>query len=239
MWPAPGQNEKTVPKAHPALGASLNPLPALQVKGKPISAATIRTGPGYLEVPFVATHENQRGRGFGRCVLEAIESVARAVGIQRLLLCSTAEESVKSTWRHLGFDYSTEELLASWDVQDSDLVHMQNTVQMHKLVPPTRCWKPLLIRHQQFVCRTYMPLDQWPLSSKSYGLANGALSGYKSDYKSEYRDMSTATSGAGTDDWQDQQQQQPQKQQQQQQQQAYEAEGRSASQPAGSGQSGQ
>lgn len=62
----------------------------LQVKGKPLSAATIRTGPGYIEVPFVATHENKRGRGFGRCVVEAIEEVARAMGIKKLLLCRWA-----------------------------------------------------------------------------------------------------------------------------------------------------
>lgn len=61
-----------------------------QVKGKPLSAATIRTGPDYIEVPFVATHESKRGRGFGRCVVEAVEDVARALNIPRLLLCRCA-----------------------------------------------------------------------------------------------------------------------------------------------------
>jgi ribosomal protein S18 acetylase RimI-like enzyme len=101
-----------------------------QVKGKPLSAATIRTGPDYIEVPFVATHESKRGRGFGRCVVEAIEDVARALNIPRLLLCSTCEASVSNTWKHLGFYETTEQQLAGWSVEDSDLVHMQNTLQV-------------------------------------------------------------------------------------------------------------
>lgn len=34
-------------------------------------------GLGYLEVPFFATAEQKRNRGFGRALLEAIEDVAR------------------------------------------------------------------------------------------------------------------------------------------------------------------
>eukprot|EP00879_Flechtneria_rotunda_P028432 GHRR01030541.1.p1 GENE.GHRR01030541.1~~GHRR01030541.1.p1 ORF type:complete len:160 (+),score=56.36 GHRR01030541.1:1261-1740(+) len=130
MWPAPGQYDKPQPRRHPKLGAPLDPLPGLMAKGKPVTAATIRTGPGYIEVPFVATHENKRGRGFGRCIVEAIEEVARALNIDRLLLCSTREESVANTWRHLGFKETTEEQLKAWNVEDSDLVHMQNTLQV-------------------------------------------------------------------------------------------------------------
>ena len=29
-------------------------------KSKPVSAATVRCGPGYLEVPFFATHDSHR-----------------------------------------------------------------------------------------------------------------------------------------------------------------------------------
>jgi len=101
-----------------------------QIKGKPLSAATIRTGPDYIEVPFVATHESKRGRGFGRCVVEAIEDVARALNIPRMLLCSTCETSVSQTWKHLGFHETNEQQLAGWNVEDSDLVHMQNTLQV-------------------------------------------------------------------------------------------------------------
>lgn len=200
MWPAPGQYDKPEARKHAALGAPLDPLPALQVKGKPLSAATIRTGPGYIEVPFVATHENKRGRGFGRCVVEAIEEVARALGVGKLLLCSTCETSVSATWRHLGFEESSEALLRSWDVEDTDLVHMQNTLQMHKLVPPARRWRPLVIRHQAFVARVYMPADRRALSGKSQRSARpgrhdmGAASGYGRSSRA----TSAATTGGGS-----------------------------------------
>jgi GNAT superfamily N-acetyltransferase len=94
MWPAPFQNQTPTERAHPKLGAPLDPWPALVVKGKPLTAATIRSGPGYLEVPFVATHESKRGRGYGRCCVEAIEEVARALDINRLLLCRWAAAGV-------------------------------------------------------------------------------------------------------------------------------------------------
>ncbi|KAF6258332.1 hypothetical protein COO60DRAFT_1701400 [Scenedesmus sp. NREL 46B-D3] len=197
MWPAPGQYDKPEPKKHPLLGAPLDPLPGLQVKGKPLSAATIRTGPGYIEVPFVATHENKRGRGFGRCVVEAIEEVARAMGIKKLLLCSTREDSVSNTWKHLGFHETNEEQLAAWDVEDGDLVHMQNTLQMHKEVPPQRAWQPLIIKHQAFVARVYMPADKQALSAgRSQAMRPGrhdmgAISGYKTSMAT-----SVATNGS-------------------------------------------
>ena len=44
----------------------LRSLPCPQVHGKPVCAATIRSGPGYLEIPFVATQEGKRGRGYCR-----------------------------------------------------------------------------------------------------------------------------------------------------------------------------
>jgi GNAT superfamily N-acetyltransferase len=124
MWPAPNGSRPEA-RADTRLGAPLDPWPGLQAKGRPLSAATIRSGPGYLEVPFVATHENKRGRGFGRCVVEAIEDVARAVGVPQLLLCSTVEEHVQSTWKHLGFVETTDADLDRLDVQDPDLIHMQ------------------------------------------------------------------------------------------------------------------
>jgi hypothetical protein len=53
-------------KSTSGLGAPGKPLPLLQTHSKPICAATIRSGPGYLEIPFVATHEGKRGRGYCR-----------------------------------------------------------------------------------------------------------------------------------------------------------------------------
>ncbi|KAF8069455.1 hypothetical protein HT031_001571 [Scenedesmus sp. PABB004] len=222
MWPAPGQFDKSEPRRHPLLGAPRDPLPRLQVKGKPLSAATIRTGPGYIEVPFVATHENKRGRGFGRCVVEAVEEVARALGVGRLLLCSTREESVSATWRHLGFKETSEQQLAVWDVEDSDLVHMQNTLQMHKSVPPPRAWRPLVIRHQAFVARVYMPADRQALSGRSQALRPGRhdMGATSMGWRSS-RATSAVTGGSlsnasyGGDD--DDEQQGGQQQQQQQQ----------------------
>lgn len=94
------------------LDAPLPALPVLQTHGTPICAATIRAGPGFLEVPFYATHEAKRNKGramhseekvndmvpicahrcaagHGRALLEAIEAVCRATDIPVILLCST------------------------------------------------------------------------------------------------------------------------------------------------------
>lgn len=45
------------------LEAPLPAVPVLQTHGTPICAATIRAGPGFLEVPFYATHETKRNKG--------------------------------------------------------------------------------------------------------------------------------------------------------------------------------
>lgn len=69
-WPYPGDPGNCEGKgAHPELGARLPPYPLLQTHGRPMCAATIRSGPGYLEVPFVATQEHKRGKGYCRCLL--------------------------------------------------------------------------------------------------------------------------------------------------------------------------
>lgn len=38
--------------------------------GKSYCAAAIRQGIGYLEVPFFATHQERRHKGYGRALLE-------------------------------------------------------------------------------------------------------------------------------------------------------------------------
>jgi hypothetical protein len=58
MWPAPNGSQPQ-PRADVRLGAPLDPWPGLQIKGRPLSAATIRVGPGYLEA------RRGRGRGLG------------------------------------------------------------------------------------------------------------------------------------------------------------------------------
>lgn len=76
-WPSPGAYDAEIPShSDRRLGASKPPLPFLQVRGKPIVAATIRAGPGYIEVPFFATVEHRKGQGYGRCLTEAIEEVS-------------------------------------------------------------------------------------------------------------------------------------------------------------------
>lgn len=64
QFPPPSQPYNSeVPLAHPQLGAPLPPIPHLMVHQKPICAATVRLGPGWLEVPFYATQETRRNRG--------------------------------------------------------------------------------------------------------------------------------------------------------------------------------
>lgn len=65
-----------------------------------------------------------------RCLVEAIEDIARALKLPELMLCSTNDDSVKSTWYHLGFDFASEEEMERWDVPHSDLVYLQNTTQV-------------------------------------------------------------------------------------------------------------
>lgn len=50
-------------------------------------------------------------------------------------------------------------------VQHGDLLHMDNTVQMHKAVPPARAWRSLVVRHQHWRQRLYY------LSSSATGAA--------------------------------------------------------------------
>ncbi len=68
-WPPPGGDVTAAEELRKpsVMGAPKSPIPILQTHGKPVTAATIRSGTGYLEIPFVATHENKRGRGYCRC----------------------------------------------------------------------------------------------------------------------------------------------------------------------------
>lgn len=76
-YPPPKTYETSSNIAPLDLGTTRPPLPDLMTKGnKPVCAATIRVGNGYIEVPFFATADNHRGKGYGRCLLEAIEKVS-------------------------------------------------------------------------------------------------------------------------------------------------------------------
>ncbi|KAK9832379.1 hypothetical protein WJX74_008101 [Apatococcus lobatus] len=153
--------EPSKPPVRP-LGAPRHALPALMVGGKAYCAAAIRQGIGYLEVPFFATQDGRRQKGYGRALLEAIEEMARSLGIPRLLLCSTDDPATKNTWRSLGFLFTTEEDLLSFGAHPTDLLHMDNTVQMHKEVPPARKWRSLKLCHEAFTQRLYFPAEAAP-----------------------------------------------------------------------------
>jgi GNAT superfamily N-acetyltransferase len=75
-YPPPGAYDDASPSVVPGLGGSLPARPRLMTKAaKPVCVATIRVGDGYMEVPFFATNDNHRNKGYGRCLLEAIEAV--------------------------------------------------------------------------------------------------------------------------------------------------------------------
>ncbi|KAK9915818.1 hypothetical protein WJX75_004529 [Coccomyxa subellipsoidea] len=154
-WVPPRAYEDEAPKRHPELGAPAAPLPALMPNGKPICSAVIRAGPGFLEVPFFATQDSRRNKGYGRALLQAIEEIARACKLPYLLLCSTDDPDVKATWRAMGFLFSSEEDLQKLGVQNEDLLHMDNTVQMHKPVPPARIWRSVVFTHEHWRQRLY------------------------------------------------------------------------------------
>jgi transcription initiation factor TFIID subunit TAF12 len=90
-------------------------------------------------------------------------------------------------------------------------------MQMHKEVPQPRAWKPLIIKHQAFVARVYMPADKQALSAgKSQAMRPGrhdmgAISGYKSSMATSVAtngSLSNASYGGDRNGEQQQQQQQ-------------------------------
>lgn len=156
-WPPPSEPYNSeIPLKHPCMGASKPPIPHLQVCNKPICAATVRIGPGWVEVPFYATQEVRRNKGNGRALLSAVEDLCRHLQIPRILLCSTDDPKVKGTWSHLGFQFTTKEQLDSFGVTRHDLLHMDNTVQMHKDVCLDKpMWKSVIIKHKTYKHRLY------------------------------------------------------------------------------------
>lgn len=156
LWPPPSEPYNTeVPLQYPEMGAPKPPVPHLQVATKPVCAATVRIGPGWLEVPFYATQEHRRNKGHGRALLEAIEDLCRSLNIKRILLCSTDDPKVKGTWSHLGFKFTSKADLDAMGVSRHDLLHMDNTVQMHKEVSDVRPWASVMMKHTTFKHRLY------------------------------------------------------------------------------------
>jgi len=46
----------------------------------------------------------------------------------------------------------------AWGIRHKDLLHMDNTVQMHKTVPSPRRWRAITIKHDHWRQRTYVPV---------------------------------------------------------------------------------
>ena len=53
---------------------------------------------------------------------------------------------LQETWRRLGFVFTSAEDLTAFGIMHADLIHMDNTVQMHKTVAPARMWKTVIFR---------------------------------------------------------------------------------------------
>ena len=178
-WPRPG--EKLLEGAHyaveneefklPWMGET---LPPLSVSGSAYSAATLRSGYGgkpgkyWIEVPFFATASTKRGRGFGRCLLDAIEHICEVLDVDALHLCSTNDPTTTCIWRKLGFTQDEAEVndnlaACGLTLKGPGLLHMDNTVQMYKHLPNSERGKKfsrIRISHKSHIqVLYYQPLE--------------------------------------------------------------------------------
>ena len=61
-------------------------------------------------------------------------------------------------------------------VHHGDLLHMDNTVQMHKALPPARCWRSLVVRHQHWRQRLYyLPSGATAAAARQAAAASAAV----------------------------------------------------------------
>lgn len=92
-WVAPGTYQEELPRKTEELGAPKSALPVIMPNGKPICSATIRAGPGYLEVPFFATQETRRRKGYGRGLLQVRPSLVSMNQGDALILCCSLDSA--------------------------------------------------------------------------------------------------------------------------------------------------
>ena len=85
--------------------------------------------------------------------------IGRALPMKRMLLCSTDDPKVRGTWSHFGFEFTSTEDLARFQVYKGDLMFMTNTVQMHKDFPAPRHFRSVMITHGHYRQRLYFPMD--------------------------------------------------------------------------------
>lgn len=114
--------------------------------GRPVSCATIRGTPDFLEIPFWATRPEKRRKGYARALLQGIEDIARTVGARELLLPSAKEPEVKAVWEHLGFtplqpDFSR--------LGSPFTVRLANSTELVKKVPPPPSMLKLVVKHRE------------------------------------------------------------------------------------------
>eukprot|EP01026_Neomeris_dumetosa_P029967 TRINITY_DN2410_c0_g1_i14.p2 TRINITY_DN2410_c0_g1~~TRINITY_DN2410_c0_g1_i14.p2 ORF type:complete len:292 (+),score=26.69 TRINITY_DN2410_c0_g1_i14:263-1138(+) len=158
QFPPPNTFNKEQPNKNSEFGAPLPALPELLLDSmQPVAAATIRTGNNFIEIPFFATQPAKRSKGYGRSLLEAIEDIARGLEIKLLLLCSIDDDTIKNFWFHMGFQQTTQEDWKIFGVTKHDLLHMDNTVQLHKWLGNKRKWKSIILKHENYVQRLYYP----------------------------------------------------------------------------------
>jgi len=177
QWPRP--DDPPPPAAAPGSGL---PVPAVAPSGRALVAATLRTGAGYLEVPFFATVPSRQRRGFGRALLGAIEEVARRAGVGTILLCSTNDPLTLLVWRRLGFvTEGVEEEWARLGVQvggRGGLLDLQFTTHMWKAVPPRPPFRRLRIVHRNHVQRVSWGLEPRPRVELPPGLEEAVAAAY-------------------------------------------------------------
>ena len=114
-WVPPRAYEDEAPKRHALLGAPKAPLPALMPNGKPICSAVIRAGPGFLEVPFFATQDTRRRKGYGRGLLQV---TARFLG--RRCKSLNLQQPRENLRQHAQIDESNCSSALHWLIRCSD-----------------------------------------------------------------------------------------------------------------------
>jgi len=154
QWPVSKAHDIETSLNDPRLGTGNSPIPFVNTQDKPIVAATIRAGSGFIEIPFFATISNRKAKGFGRCLQEAIEEVAKGLDINKLMLSSEGLSKTQSIWNKMGFIQTYVEDLDELAVRFDEILHMGNTVQMHKILC-RRTWKICTIKHKHLRRRVY------------------------------------------------------------------------------------
>lgn len=114
--------------------------------GRPVSCATIRGTPDFLEIPFWATKPERRKQGYARALLRGIEDIARKVGAPEIMLPSAEDPEIRAVWAHLGF----KPLRPDFPRLGSPFtVRLANATELVKRVPPPPSMLKLVVKHRE------------------------------------------------------------------------------------------